>query len=216
MIHYIAIGIILLTLFFSTIRCLVIHNVLDKASKFIALYLLVTFLTETSAIIGTIYFRYNIAIYNSYSLIQFILLSYYFFTINKNLIPSNYQKAITVIGVIFYIANHLLLQDFVHEPNSNFLAFESVVMVGFILLSYYNQLNEKSAKSTLTIHFWICAILLTFWSFTLIIWLIGYSITELSIKIHLLLNYLMYTINIITYTGFGLVFLFYKKLQPVE
>lgn len=210
--YYIAIALILSALLLAITGCLIYFKILDKASKIIAVYLVAAFITELLAFIGLLNNQYNISVYNSFSIIQYILLISYFGTLHNKYA----YRILLLIGVSFYIINHFFFQDFSSQPNSNFLAFESVTVVFLVLIYFYRQLSQKNSSYLLTHHFWFNAILLTFWSFTLIIWVIGYTLHSPSLQLTRLLNYMMWAINIITYTGFGLVFLFYKKLQNDE
>lgn len=214
--YYFVIAILLSAIGFASIRCLVLFNILDKASKLIFGLLLATFVTEALAFIGVVFFKYNIVIYNIFSAVQFVLLTLYYYEVSSVLKKGRRIFYFISIGLAVFIIN-IFLQDFLTKPNTIFLAFESVYIVLLALIFFHDLLNNKqSISKTLSHHFWINAILLTFWSFTLFDWLVGLTIYESLGETAIMLNYLMWFINIITYTGFGLVFLFYKKLQPVE
>jgi hypothetical protein len=211
---YIVSSIILLSLLYSIIRCVVLKNILDKASKIIGLYLLLTLITELLAFMGIILYRYNIPIYNTYSIVQFYLLTIYFSQTTILLRKKATRNSILLLGTFIYIQDSIVSRDFMLDPNSGFLAFESISFVCFSLIYFYDVLNEKSESHILSQHFWFTGILLTFWSFTLLSWLVGLTIYQSLKDNSIILNYMMWAINIITYTGFGLVFLFYRKLLP--
>lgn len=210
---YIVSSIILLSLLYSIIRCFVLKHTLDKASKIIGLYLLLTLIAELLAFLGIILYRYNILIYNTYSIVQFYLLTIYFSQTTVLLKKKAFRSSILLLGTLIYIEDSIVYRDFMLEPNSGFLAFESISFVCFSLMYFYDTLNERSESHSLSQHFWFTGILLTFWSFTLLSWLVGLSIYQSLKDNSIILNYMMWAINIITYTGFGLVFLFYRKLQ---
>lgn len=201
-------------LLLSVFRCLVLYKILDKASLILGIYLLATFITELLAAISIVVYKHNIVIYNIYSIVQYVLLCMYFTQIIDRLNKRQHRITIITIGIITYVINIILFQDARDTPSTNFLAFESITIVSMSLYYFYENLNIDNNSNNLNSHFWFNSILLIFWSFTLFYWLVGLTIYKSLGDKSILLNYMMWSINILTYTGFGLVFLFYKKLQP--
>lgn len=83
------------------------------------------------------------------------------------------------------------------------------------MYSFYRMLIvDESLTLTRYSHFWITSILLFFWTATFFIWgLYDYMTITLSVGNGLINDVLLY-VNVITYVGFGLVFLFHQKMQP--
>lgn len=188
---------------------------LDKASKYLSFYLIVTFLFEGYAIIHILREGNNTIVYNTYSIIQLSLLFLYY----KSLLNHYFKIVLTIflIGLAFFFTNAFVLQDHINELNTNFLALESVIIVFFSLLYFYSTLlSDNNANKIITVHFCFNSILLTFWSFTLTYWLVSLTIFEKLGENAKILNYMIWSINVIAYLGFGLVFLFYKRLQPAR
>lgn len=209
----IVVTVLLLLLAVLTIG-LIQYKILDKASKIILTYVFITFITELGAYICTYYYNYNVIIYNAYSIVQFSLLISYFFS-SGNIKSNNKKRLIIIIsGLFFYIINALLFQSLSNAVNSNFLAFESILITALSLNNLYKILDDESQTKAITTHFLFNSILLTFWSFTMFYWILGLTMYKVLSTASTWLSVMIVFINILTYTGFGLVFLFYKKLQP--
>lgn len=186
-------------------------KLLDKASKFFLLYLFITSTFEVAASITAIYYHNNLFILNLFSIVQFILSCIYF---GLNIRSLNKTKLIILLitGIIIWTITSLIYikQSSLNTP---FLVFESLIIVILCLYYFYNLLNADDYKFY-TPHYFITSLLLIFWSFTFMYWLFGLTIRTNMAENGLMLSNMIWVINILTYTGFGLVFLFYKKLQP--
>lgn len=204
---------ILTVLFTASIASLIHFNKMDKASKYISLMIIISFLGELIATIVVIYFKKNNIIYNISNMLYFFTACLYFNTIIKSFKKNNIGLLIGIAGIVVSLLNILFIQG-LHLANTNFWALESIIIVSFCLYYFYNLLlsdetDDKNIK--LPIYFWYNAILLTFWSFTFFYWLMGITIRTVYHDTTNWLKYLLFGINLITYTGFAVVFIRYKK-----
>lgn len=191
------------------------YKVVDTSAKFIVALLLLTSFSETVAYYISITTKNNLFIYHIYSPIQLLLLSiFYNYTITF-FKPKNIGLLIGVTGVIASILFSILFQNPTSSLNTYFLVLESLLIIGMTLCYFYDFLNTThTTKQFTTPNFWIACILLIYWSFTFFRWSVGVAIPSISLENTKWINYMMYFINMVTYTGFGLVFLFYRKLLP--
>jgi len=187
----------------------------DTSIKLLRIYAIVTTITEIIAFL--LYYKKgnNVIIYHIYSPIQLLILSAYY----NQTIGFFKQKGIGYIigvsGLFLSLFNSLFIQQPPSSLNSYFIIIEAMLVISMTLCYFYDFLNTKlTTKHFTTPDFWISCLLLLFWSFTFFRWLASLSMPGVvSANIYYIL-YMMWAINIITYTGFGLVFLFYRKLQP--
>lgn len=193
------------------------YRIIDTPAKIIVILLTLTTISETLAQILSLTIKNNLLVYHIFSPIQFVLLSL-FFNYQISFFKKHYIGIVlAVIGLVLSVINSIFIQHPLTTFNSYFLVVESILVIGMTLCYFYDFLNTTHiTKQFTTPHFWMACILLLFWSFTFFIWLVGETIPSVTANYVTLIRYMMYTINMITYTGFGVVFLFYKKLQPIE
>lgn len=191
------------------------YRFIDTPAKIIVVLLILTTISESTAHYLSLTTKNNIFIYHIYSPIQLVLLALFFNRLVSFFRNRNVGVIIGIIGIVYSVVISLFFQKPSTTFNSYFLILESMLIIGMILCYFYDFLNTThTTKQFTTPHFWMACILLLFWSFTFFIWLVGRTIPSVTANYVTLIRYMMYTINMVTYTGFGLVFLFYKKLQP--
>lgn len=191
------------------------YSTLDTPAKIIIVLLILTSISETLAYFFSTSYKNNLFIYHIYNPIQLFILSvFYNFTISF-FKRYNIGYIIGTIGLLVSILISVLFQNPKTEFNTYFLVLESILVIGMTLSYFYDFLNTTHKnKQFTTPYFWITCLLLIYWSFTFFRWSVGVAIPSISMKNTMLINYMMYFINMVTYTGFGIVFLFYRKLLP--
>lgn len=195
---------------------LVRYKIIDTPAKIILVNIALTTLSETIAHYLSLSVSNNLMVYHLFSPIQFLLLCIYYNSIVGFFKKYNTGIVIGIIGIILSVLNSSFLQNPVTSFNINFLVLESILIIGMTLCYFYDFLNTThTTKRFATSDFWIACLLLVFWSFTFFTWVAGIALSLVISDYMFWIRYMMYVINIITYSGFGLVFLFYKKLQPM-
>lgn len=185
---------------------------MDKAIRILVLYLVITFISETSAIYCAFAFRNNLPIYHIYGLIQYSLLcSYYIYAIP---IQNKWHVFILyTLGISLGITNSVLIQNPLKEFNSNFIAYISFTIILLSLFSFYRLLESTEIDILRMPHFWITTLLLIFWSFTFFYWVIGTKLNDATIKGRQWLDVIFMSINYLAYSGFAVVFWQYPKMK---
>jgi hypothetical protein len=186
---------------------------MNKASKYMVLYLIVTFLSELIANTFSITFKNNLVIYNIYSPIQLLILGVYFNEAISSFKSRNAGFYIGGIGLILYFINAILFQNPLKELNTNFIIFECFLIIAMSLCSFYELLAGEEINIHFNPKFWFSSLLLIFWSFTFFYWIIGITLYEYLAQDSFWLDMIIWTINILIYSGFAIVFLFYKKMR---
>ena len=116
------------------------------------------------------------------------------------------------LGIVASVVNTILLQP-ITELNTNFIVLESFLAIGMSLFAFYKLLASDIIDVHLNPRFWFSSIFLVFWSFTFFYWLVGVTIYNLMPDKAFWLNAMILFINIAAYSGFGVVFLLYKKMK---
>lgn len=189
---------------------------IDTPAKIILTCIALTAISESIAHYLSISLKNNLVVYHIYNPVQFLLLCKYYNSIISFFKKYNTGIVIGITGIILSVLNSTFLQNPMTSFNTNFLVLESILIIGMTLCYFYDFLNTThTTKQFATSDFWIACLLLVFWSFTFFTWAAGIALSLVISDYMFWIRYMMYAINIITYSGFGLVFLFYKKLQPV-
>lgn len=185
------------------------------ATKFILLYVIVATLSECIAYYYAVKDGDNILVYNIYPIAQLIVITLFFNQVHKESTNSNIALWLAPIGAIFYVINFIFFQNIKTQIVTNFLVIEAVLIV-FMCLHFMYLFFKKSNYSLpiLTPSFIIICILLLYWSFTYFYWLTGMTIRANNNEDNVWIRYILWTINFLKYLSLGLVFVFYKKLQP--
>lgn len=193
------------------------YSELNTSTKAIFYLICLTLVAEISAYTySTITKEANYLFYHIFNPLQFILLSYYF-----NNAISYYKKTyigyiVAALGIIIAIVNSCFFQYPSTYYNTYFLAFESIAIVGLSLYHLYIVLNSDESYVLNIPTYFFTSILLIFWSFTFFYWLAGFALSYVDSENSSWIRTLHGLINIITYTGIGLIFFFYRKLQPAR
>lgn len=207
--------ILLVILLFASIMSLIWLKKLDKASKYITTLLCIAFTTEAVALWAAYEFQQNNPAYNISNIISFTVFCAYF----NNIIGSFRARKATVIigaiGVILAVANMIFIQG-LYILNTNFLAFESITIVGMSLYYYYDFLKSDTYIKKLPIHFWITSLILIFWSFALFHWLVGVTIMYSKTDTADWPRKIISVVNMLTYLSFGILFFNYRKMSQVD
>lgn len=188
----------------------------DTPIKLISYYVIICTVVELIAHYCAIKYSNNLIVYNIFSPIQLTLISLFY---GYTLINIRKSTIIVISLANFLLAaiNASFLQSPIHTLNTNFLLFESFIIISLSLYFLYHYLAASQRVSkALTPHFIVSCLLLVFWSFTFFHWLSRMAMPNVIDKHIEWLKYLLWAISLITYLGFGLVFLFYKRLQPAR
>lgn len=186
---------------------------LDGPARTILLLLSITLLTEISALLySSNTGEGNIFIYNSFIPVQYSLLLLYYHKAINEIKRSNLVLLIAGLSIVVTVAILYAAKDS-RSINTLGLATESVIIVGITLHYFSTFLNSSKPIS---VPFWISCIMLFFWSFTFFYWIAGLAIRHNFTDNTIWLRYMHWAINVLTYASFGIVFLFYKRLQPAR
>lgn len=200
-------------LLFASICGFVNYKKMDPPSRVLVWYISATCLSEVMAT-GAIYFyKYNLIVYHVYSLLQLFLISLYFNTACKSLRKNNLGIIIGIIGVVLGVLNSIYFQQPTHSINTNFFVIEAFLIIGLSLFSFYELLASDETHVNRNPLFWFSSLFLVFWSFTFFYWLIGVTIRKAIPEDVTWMDTMIWIINILTYTGFAIVFLSYRKMQ---
>lgn len=190
---------------------------MDKASKYLALFIVLTTIVEISALIIKLNNSHNTLLYNIFSVIQLSLVTLFFQSAIKVFQRNNIGWIVICVSFITWIINAIFFQDITKILNTYFLFYESLCIVGMSLFFFYDSLLNDSHYSVLTPYYIFTSLLLLFWSVTFLYWILFLNLYSIiPQEKNSWLNIFLRTISLITYLGFGLVFLFYKRLQPAR
>lgn len=182
----------------------------DKASKLLVMLLLLTLISEMTAYVCAIVYHNNMFVYHIFAPIQLLLLGLYF----DNTIDLFKKKRIGIkvgiLGVITATINTILFQP-LNTLNSNFLLFEGLIIMAMVLYAFQRILNNDNIDIFRYHHFWFNIILVFFWSLTYTIWALYNALYTQQFAFTAYLSTIIKTINIITYAGFGVVFLYFSN-----
>jgi hypothetical protein len=204
----------LVILCFASFAGLVHYKKMDKPTRIMVWYVVITLISESIATYAAFVFKNNLPVYHFYNLIQFLLLSLYF---NYSAEKQHFKLSgwiIGLTGIIFSIVNSVYFQHPTKELNTNFVIIESFLIIGMSLFSFYRLLVSDFIYIHLSPKFWFSAILLVFWSFTFFYWLVGVIIYKSMPNMSFWLDAMIWFINIVAYSAIAAVFLFYNKMKP--
>lgn len=193
---------------------LIYYRRMDKASKIIVLFVSSTFISEAIATFFAVKYHNNIVVFHVYNPIQTVLLSLYFnFSIEK-FNKKNIGWIIAGFAVAFSIINSVFIQSIFKVFNSNVLIVESFLVISMCLYSFYDLLSGDDLGELFSnSRFWFTSLLLVFWSFTFCYWLIWHALYKASSQNFLWLSIMIWTINLLCYSGFAIVFLSFRKMK---
>ncbi len=193
------------------------YKLFDTATKLIFTYIIITSFSESLAFYTSLVYGNNLLIYHIYCPIQLVFIAIYFNTVISFFRRYNIGYIIGGTGVVISVINSLFFQSPKTTFNSYFLITEAILIIGMTLCYFYDYLNsDQTVIKIINPHFIIACLLLTFWSFTFFHWLSWIAMPEALKENIFWIRYMNWSINMITYTGFGIVFLLYRKLKPIE
>ena len=189
---------------------------LDISSTIIAVLVCCAFINEGAAYYMARRYHNNLLLYAIYSFFEFGFLCLYFNTVIDVFARKNIGIYNGLIGILFGILNLIFVQKS-GSLNSYYLFLESLGIVGMSLFAFFRMLlKNESLRLPGYVHFWFTSIIIFFWSITFLYWgLLDYFTHELKHNVwEIYVAELV--IGIITYTGFGCVFLFYPKMKETN
>jgi hypothetical protein len=203
----------LLSLLFACFCGIYRFKTLDISSRILAVLVCCAFINESAAYYLAKRYHNNLAIYNIYCLIEYVLLCLYFNNVIDVFIKNNTGIYIGIAGAILGILNVIFIQN-LYSFNSYFLFFEDLVVIGMSLFAFFRLLlKHDSFHLHKYHHFWFISILIFFWSITFLTWgLYDYINMKLQHEAWKI-NFTLVTVGSITYSCFGCVFLLYPKMQ---
>lgn len=207
--------ILLTILLCASVVSLIQFKKLDKASRYIAVLISFTFLVESLALWAAYEFQQNNPIYNTANIIEFVLLTLYFNNSISSFKKRNVGYKIAAAGIIVALFNLFFIQD-IFILNTNFLAVESLSIVGMCLYYFYDFLRGDTYLEKLPPQFWATSLLLIFWSFTLFHWLVGFYIMYTNSYVADWPYHIIMVVNALTYLSFGILFFNYRKMSQVD
>ncbi len=185
-------------------------KILDNPSKIFLLYIFLSAVSELVATYTAIHYKNNLLGLNIFSIIEYIITCKYFSVCISNFRRSRLIFLIFLGITIWGIST--IIYPLKQALNTPFLVFESITIVALCHYYFYDLLNADDNR-VITPSFGFVSFMFIFWSFTFTYWLFGVSIRDHMAEQGKWLSQLIWAINLICYTGFCLVFLFYKKLQ---
>ncbi len=186
---------------------------LDRGGKIFCLLLAATALAEFLALASSRLYHHNLSVYNVFGLVQLSMVCLYFNETIDLFRRYNVGWYLIIAALITGVANFWFLQP-MEELSSNYLLLIAVATISMSLFSFARlMLRSKERSISHNPHFWFPAILTFFWSITFISWgLIDYTNANRPSEVTTLNSLLLFA-NIVTYAGFGIVFLLYPYLQ---
>jgi hypothetical protein len=187
------------------------RNRLNSAGKLILILIAFLLVSELLAEVLGRNRKNNMVVYHIACPIELLLVCSYF----RRIIIRDVAKKATVwlglVGVVLSMTNTILLQP-LDTINSNFLLFESCVIIGLSIFAFYEMMVREDYDTYQKVHFWFTSILIFLWSGVFFYWGI-YTILIANLRAHFFnLTYLFWVVNLFAYTGFAVIFLLYKKL----
>lgn len=202
-------------LFIASICGFINYRRMNIPSKILVWYVSATCLTEVVAIGAAYQYHNNLIIYHIYSYIQLFLISLYFTLESRKFRKNKVLMIVGVLGMLLGMLDALFIGK-THENeniNTHFLVMESFLIIGMSLLSFYELLASDEINIGSNPRFWFSGLFLVFWSFTFFYWLIGLAVNNYLPEKGDWMRVMLFTINTLTYTGFAIVFLSYRKMQ---
>jgi hypothetical protein len=184
------------------------------ADKWISYLLLLTIISETIALYLNKAYQNNMPVYHIYSPLELFFICLYFNERIAFFKKHGIGLIIGGVGVVLAAVNLAFWQS-LFSINSVFLMYEGFAVIGLCLYSFFRLMMDEE-EITRNVHFWFTAIMLVYWSFVFFYWgMYAYFLT--SLKTYLPgISIAFDIINILTYGGFALVFIRYRKLAAVS
>ncbi len=193
-----------------------VYKFLDIKAKILLLLLVVTIIVEITATYCAYVYKNNFYVYGLFNPIQLFMICWYY---NEAVYSIGKRKVGLAIGSFAFIVA-IVNYFFIQSPsimNSNFLLLESLIVISLSLYAFYDMLVTDEDKNLLAEpHFWVSSLFMFFWTSTFLSWGV-YDYLRLNVKGGTaFIHDLLLVVNVITYLGFGTVFLLYKKMQTAH
>lgn len=184
----------------------------DKATKFLCLWILAGGATELLAWYFAMKYQNNLPVYAFYSIIELSLITFYFAYSVKFIRRKYLHFIIIAISTLMWLMNVRWLQP-LNSINSNFIFVECLITVCLSLYAVYRRLLLYDHSLIKKTHFWVPCVLLLYCCGTLWNW----GFYDHFLKHHpgrtVLLSICILVVNILTYSAFSLILLFYSKMK---
>lgn len=207
--YYVALPLFLLTLGIG------LYNffALDRGGKIICFLLFTEIVNESIAWYTAKKFHTNIPEYNIYSLVELAITCWYFNNIIDTFKRKNIGFYIGAIGVSLGILDIMFLEH-IDVLNSYFLFLEGFLIIGMCLFAFFRLLlKHDELRLFKYAHFWLICIFLFFWCITYLSWGL-YDIIGRNFSQYIpIISFCIWIVNIMTYSGIGLIFFLYPKMQ---
>lgn len=206
----------LIAVLLSVIPAILNYKMLGIAERYFAFTLMFKLLSELIADYSARVYHNNMPVIGIVQPIEFFLICLYF---NYSVDAFYKNKVGTIIGVsglFFGVCNYFFIQS-PYVINSLFLILKGVLIIALCLYAFYRLLIlDDDIDLTANVNFWINSLMLFYWSTTTLLWgAYDMLISELNVS-KVLIHNLLILINVITYLGFGTVFLLYKKMKTTH
>ncbi|HEY1032783.1 MAG TPA: hypothetical protein VGD89_13480 [Flavipsychrobacter sp.] len=206
----------LVILGYAVICALFKYKQFDKPTRVLAWLMLITLINERVADYYAHNGGNNFISYGVFNPIQLLIIALYFNYSIPFFKSNKIGIYIGIAGCILGFINYYVVQS-PAKMNTYFLLAESIIVVAMSLIAFYNMLqSDNDMRLRNNPHFWFTAIFLFFWTATFLFWgLYDFLIEQIKVNAGLL-HLSLILINVITYIGFGTVFLLYPKMKTAN
>jgi hypothetical protein len=213
MTQHLAYFLYLLSLVFASACCIYNFKKLDTASKILAVLVCCALVNEGAAYYLSQKYKNNLPLYAIYCFFEFGMLCIYFNKVIDLFIKKNIGIYIAIIGIVLGIFNLAFVQN-INSLNSYFLFLEGLSVIGMSLFAFFRLLlKHDSLHLSKYHHFWFISILVFFWSITFLYWGLSDYVNQRFQSIAWKINFANLLAGVVTYGGFGIVYLLYPKMQ---
>ena len=186
--------------------------------KIVVLILVLTWSVEVTALIAILtkhYFVKNV-IYHVFNIVQLILVTNFFLEINKPGHHKILRRINYVIWPVLGTGNVVLFQP-INGLNTNTLMLESFAVISMSLWTIYVALKQSDTTNIFNnLFFWVSFLLLIEWSSTFFFWAFVKLLNRNDWPYMKTATNACNVINIITYTGIGIILLLSRKKTSIE
>jgi hypothetical protein len=187
---------------------------MDRGMKSIAWFVWIGVATEMLAKYCARNYISNVAVYNIYCLVEWVLFNLYFYYSVTAFQRKGYVIWIALFGLIAGIVNLLIFQP-ISKMNSNFMFIACIGVCCMSLFAIYKLIESGDSHLQLHqhVHFWIPVILIFYQCVGLWSWVAYnyYVQTDWSVLTRLRILYILN--SIIMYSALGAVLLQYPKME---
>jgi hypothetical protein len=203
----------LIALVFACICSLYRFKKIDAAARILSALMCCALINECAAYYLARQYHNNLPLYAFYCFLEYGLLCLYFNRIIDVFVKRGIGVYIAIGGISLGILNLVFIQN-INTLNSYFLFFEDLSVIALSLFTFFRLLLKHDSLHLYRYpHFWFITILTFFWSITFLNWgLYDYFNLELRQEAWKI-NFGILLVGIVTYSGFGLVFLLYPKMR---